>query len=270
MVAGEQHVRHAASLPFGGPGIVRIFQQVARERLLRRAVGRAHHAGQQSNHRIEQHQRRQFAAGQHVVADADLFHPAGIDHALIDALVAAAEQDDAGSGRVALHIALRQRPAARRKEHKRPVIGHGGNGGVHHVGAQHHPSPTAERRVIDRAMPVGSEVTNIHRVAATRCQTAARDRQANAPEVRGTSPETASTRTRARSSRTVMAGLASHPRLEPAHACPAMPPAPLISSGGTTSTRPRRDIHLRDAARVNGTSSGGPLSRAISRLAPAP
>ena len=101
VMAGEQHVGHATSLPFGGAGVVRVLQQVARERLLRRAVGRAHHARQQPNHGIEQHQRRQFTTGQDVVADADLFHPAGIDHALIDSLVAAAEQDDAGPGRVA-------------------------------------------------------------------------------------------------------------------------------------------------------------------------
>ncbi len=40
----------------------------------------------------------ELAAGQHVVADADLLACRGLDDALVDAFVAAAEQDHAGPG----------------------------------------------------------------------------------------------------------------------------------------------------------------------------
>ena len=91
---------------------MRVFQQVVGEKtLFVCAVGGAHHAGQQADERIEQHQRGEFAARQHVVADADLLHAAGIDHALVHALVAAAQQVTPARPRSAAHLAW---PAAAR------------------------------------------------------------------------------------------------------------------------------------------------------------
>ena len=49
--------------------------------------------------------RGDFAAGQHVVADRDLFEPRGLDDPLVDALEPAADDDDAGAGRQLAHAA---------------------------------------------------------------------------------------------------------------------------------------------------------------------
>src|ERR1700723_985127 len=102
VVAGQQHVRHAAALPLSGAGVVGVFQQVVGEALVRGAVGRTHHAWQQAHGGVQHHQRRQFAARQYVVADGHFLHGTSVDDALVDALVAAAQQDKAGGGGVAL------------------------------------------------------------------------------------------------------------------------------------------------------------------------
>src|ERR1700681_4285537 len=47
MMARQQHVWYAVSLRFGGAGIVRIFQQTAREAFLDRTVVGPHDAGKQ-------------------------------------------------------------------------------------------------------------------------------------------------------------------------------------------------------------------------------
>ena len=120
--------RHCAALPLRRPGVVRVFQQPGAETLLLGAGRRAHHAGQQPHAGVQQHQRRQLAAGQHVVADADLLSAARVDHALVDALVAPAQQPHAGpGGQVARTRACVERRAARREveraadRHPRPI-----------------------------------------------------------------------------------------------------------------------------------------------------
>jgi hypothetical protein len=102
---------------------VRVFQQTGRKAFLDGAVGGAHHAGQQADDGVQQHQRGGLAARQHVVAEADFFHAARFDHALIDALVAAAQQDDARRRRRAARRRLAEPPAARRQAQDRPFVG---------------------------------------------------------------------------------------------------------------------------------------------------
>lgn len=62
--------------------------------------------GIEPRHAVCQHHRRQFAAGEDVVADADFLVNAGVQRALVNALVVAAEQHEflflrqfAGDGR---------------------------------------------------------------------------------------------------------------------------------------------------------------------------
>ena len=72
------------------------------------AVRSAHDAGQQPQTGIQQHQRRRLAARQNVIADADFLGSRSLDHALIQTLIAAAEQNEAGSGRPTRGVRLGQ------------------------------------------------------------------------------------------------------------------------------------------------------------------
>ncbi len=82
----------------------------------------AHHAGDQPHAGIEQDQRRHLAAREDVVADRDLGQPAPLDHPLVDTLETSADDDDALARHPVAHLALRQRPPARRHQQPRARI----------------------------------------------------------------------------------------------------------------------------------------------------
>ena len=57
-------------------------------------TGRPQHPRNEPRHAVCQHHRRQFAAGEDVVADADFLVNASVQRALVNALVVAAEQHE--------------------------------------------------------------------------------------------------------------------------------------------------------------------------------
>mmetsp|Transcript_11763 Transcript_11763/g.27505 ORF Transcript_11763/g.27505 Transcript_11763/m.27505 type:complete len:216 (-) Transcript_11763:2284-2931(-) len=98
MVARQQHGRHLAPIGQGfRPAVVRAVQQAVRKTVLLVRLRIAQHAVLQAGDSIQQRQRRQFTAGQHKVAKAQLLRHMAVQHALVDALVTAAEHDGAGA-----------------------------------------------------------------------------------------------------------------------------------------------------------------------------
>ena len=81
----------------GGPGVLRIFEQPVGETLLGAGGLLAHDAGNQPHAGVDQRQRRDLAAGQHVIAERDFLELARRDQPLVDALEAAADDDRAGA-----------------------------------------------------------------------------------------------------------------------------------------------------------------------------
>ena len=94
VVAGQQHIRHFHAVEFARARVLRIFQQPVGERFLLRRFGRPQHPRNEPRHAVCQHHRRQFAAGEDVVADADFLVNAGVQRTLVNALVVAAEQHE--------------------------------------------------------------------------------------------------------------------------------------------------------------------------------
>src|SRR5258708_3048035 len=64
---------------------------------------------------IDTPQRRRLAARQHIIADRDLFQPALVDDALVDPLIAPAQERDAGQGCEIAHPLLVEQLATRRQ-----------------------------------------------------------------------------------------------------------------------------------------------------------
>ena len=90
--------------------------------LLHGALGSTHHPGKQANAGVQQYQRRQLAAGQHVIADADLFHTASVEHALVNAFISPTNQRYARSCSKLADAGLAKRHTARRQVNQRSAV----------------------------------------------------------------------------------------------------------------------------------------------------
>jgi hypothetical protein len=73
----------------------------------------AERAGQLAQHRVRHHHRRELAAGQHVAADRELLAAEVVDHPLVEALVASAQQGDGLLPRERVGERVVEQPAAR-------------------------------------------------------------------------------------------------------------------------------------------------------------
>ena len=175
VVAREEHVGNCAALPFARAGIVRIFEQPVFEALLCARRFLAHHAGNEPHAGVEQGERGDLAARQHIVADRHLDEAARLDHPLVDALEARAEDDEARAPPpIARACACLNGLAARAHDQARPRIVRRDRrveARGQHVGPHHHARAAARWRVVDRAMaaePVLANVARLQRPQAPR------------------------------------------------------------------------------------------------------
>src|SRR6202012_4761796 len=116
------------------------------------------------DHAVKQHQRRQFATGQHVIADTDLLDISPLDDPLVDPFVTAATEHYSITTSKAPRIRLGEPPSPRGQVDHRPVIRDGGYRCINDVSPQHHPSAAAGRRVVHRFAPILREVTDVRDV----------------------------------------------------------------------------------------------------------
>ena len=118
VVAGAEDLRHGAAVPDRGAAVLGIFQKAVPVALLRKAFRIGQDPGQEPAHRVAHCHGSDLAAGEHEVAQGELFVHALVDKALVDALVVAADQDEvlivggqaAGLGLVAPSYGLRKMP----------------------------------------------------------------------------------------------------------------------------------------------------------------
>src|SRR5579859_5133615 len=166
VVAREQHVGDAHAPVLGGPRELRAACQVSTERVLRERVRVSDDAGDQAPDRIDQQHRRDLAAAQHVVADRDLVRGKTRAHTVVDALVAAADDDQTGLSCELLRQSLVQPPAPRLEEHDGAgVVEHDALDSLEHRLRLHHHAGTApERDVVYLAVAVVREVAEVVRL----------------------------------------------------------------------------------------------------------
>lgn len=92
VVALQQDRRHSTALPDLGASVLGVLQQAVPVALLLVALLLGQNAGFQAEDAVCHHQAGQLAAGEDIIADGDLLIRKGIDHALINALIVAADQ----------------------------------------------------------------------------------------------------------------------------------------------------------------------------------
>ena len=88
------HLRDVAPAPARRARVVRMVEHAGRERILRHRLLIPDDAGHQPHHRVDEHERGQLTARQHVVTNRNLVGHERVDHALVDPFVAPAQHDD--------------------------------------------------------------------------------------------------------------------------------------------------------------------------------
>src|SRR5438445_10209357 len=92
MMAGQQHLRNLVTLEDRRPRVMRVLQQLHSKRLVFRRLLRTQDAGDEPAHRVDQHHRRELAAGEDVVTDRDFAVDEVRTDPLVDALIAATDE----------------------------------------------------------------------------------------------------------------------------------------------------------------------------------
>ena len=164
MVAGEEHVRNPETAEVRRPRVLRPFEKPIAGKTLR-LCGKlvAQHTRHETRDGVDHCQRRELAAGEDEISQRDLLvDPA--QHALVDPLVPAANDDQRPPARQLERLALIEPGALRRKEDDaRRRFAPAGRLDRRHerLGLHHHPGAPAIRHVVRDAMSAPGEVADV-------------------------------------------------------------------------------------------------------------
>src|SRR6478736_6269311 len=162
VVAAAQHVGRLPTAKDGGARVLRLLEQPCLAEALRhRADVVAHHARQESGHGFDHQARGDLSPGEDDVADADLAVGQVLTHAVVDALVAPADQAEPCSGRQLVGQRLVEAPPAGAEQQQRARWLSGLDGGEDRLGPHDHPGATAEGSVVDAAVHVGRVLARV-------------------------------------------------------------------------------------------------------------
>src|SRR5688572_4929950 len=165
VVPRQQHVRHLQPGEFGRPGVVRIIEHATGQRLPLHRLFIADHTGNQPADGVDDDQRRQFPAAQHVVADGQFVGRDQLPHALVHPLVSAAQQHDMREPAHPRRFGLPERPTLRRQQYHR--VGRPAlrtdvlDRARQRLRLHDHPRPAAVRHVVHAAVPIGRVIAQI-------------------------------------------------------------------------------------------------------------
>ena len=160
VVARDEHGGHRDAVERRRAGVLRVLEEAGGERLLGggRLVDRP---GQQPQHGVDDHERRQLAAREHVVPDREL----EVDHRpdpLVDALVARADEDQVPGGRERLRRRLAEDLAGRvEQDHERARAAELGERRGDRLGAEDHAGAAPVGVVVDGPVPAEAPLPEV-------------------------------------------------------------------------------------------------------------
>src|SRR6202140_27952 len=161
VMAGEQHVRNLVTLEDCGPRVMRILQQLLGKRLVFGRFLRTEDTADEPADRIDQHHRRQLAAGEHVITDRALpVGEVGTDP-LVDPLVASADQIEIGVRGQFAHQLLGEPLPLRTQQDDGPAASARSYRFEDGLRLEHHAGATAVWNVIHLAVPVVRVITQV-------------------------------------------------------------------------------------------------------------
>jgi len=165
VIARSQHLGDRAALPFGGAGILRVFQQPGRVAFFFRRSRVAQHAGQKAHGGVDHGLGGNLAPGHDEIPERDFLNAVFFEHPFIHAFEPTAKQRHAARLRPIAGHRLGERHTARAKVHQRPTPPRCCHRLLYrradHIGAQHHARAAARGRVVHIAVlgqPVFAQV----------------------------------------------------------------------------------------------------------------
>ncbi len=167
MVSSEENLRHFPAFVIRRAGVVGVVEETVGKGILLRGLVIAEHAGQEAHHGIGDNQRGKHAAGEDVVADGNLVIDQVVRHALVDALVVAAEQNEVAFAREVAGHGIREFAALRGHEDDfRVRRAEGGEGFVDGFDFHDHARSAAIGGIVHCAVGVAGPLAQVHRFEA--------------------------------------------------------------------------------------------------------
>ena len=164
VVSAEEHVGDFPAVVFGRARVDWGCEKAVLEAVAQGARLVANHAGDEADQRVGEDGRREFAAAEDVIADADLEGDHVVAQALVDAFVVAADHQQVAGERQLVHASLLELLAVGGEEDDL-VVGafglQGRDGVVEGLHGEHHACGRAEGRVVHFFVLVGAPLTQV-------------------------------------------------------------------------------------------------------------
>lgn len=121
MIALQQNRRNRPAIPIRRPRVLREAYQASRERVPANTVGLTQGSWEPTTDGLNGHESGQLSSGQDVIAYGNLLEFPGRQHSLVDALIAAAEHDQALFDRqISNSVLIENRPLGREEDSPPP------------------------------------------------------------------------------------------------------------------------------------------------------
>ena len=154
-VSAEQNVGHLPALVVGGSGVDRRLEQIVLKGIVERTLFIADGTRNESHNGIGNHRSREFAPGEHIVADGNFLRDQMFADAIIHPLVVPAQDNQILCQRQGVCQGLREDFAVGRGKNHFIVVAFTFqllNAAVHRFDLHHHPGLTAKGIVVHLAM----------------------------------------------------------------------------------------------------------------------
>src|SRR5215210_2383262 len=155
--------RHAAELR--RTRVMRVVEQTVLERVALVGLLATDHAGNQPRHRLDEHERRKLATGQHVVSDGDLLRGKAFHHSFIHTLIPATDEGEVRlAGQLVHEFALEAAPRRAQQDRAAAIVAERLDRREHRLGLHDHAGSAPERFVVHGPVPIGREVADVVQV----------------------------------------------------------------------------------------------------------
>ena len=161
MVAGEEDRGDATTLVLDRPRVLRTLEESLGVGLVLERLA-LDDAGYKPGHRVDHDHRRELSAGEHEVADRELFVNVLLDHPLVDPFIVPAHDHEVRhGGESPRRGVIEERSLRAHERHVAGLAARGADRARQRLRLQDHAGAAPVRRVVDDAVTVGGPLTDV-------------------------------------------------------------------------------------------------------------